>query len=100
MVMDNVRRTIPRAQAASAQRLLVRAGIELRRVALETGIYPTDLASIPEAIRPDPFTGKPLRYSVGADGSASIGLDGADALLEQVVLKSASVVPPLHFPAP
>lgn len=100
MVMDNVRQSIPRAQAAIAQRQLVTAGIELRRAALRAGAYPTDPSEIPEVVTPDPFTGRPLAYSVEADGSATVALAGADELLEQVVLKSAAVVPPLRLPAP
>jgi hypothetical protein len=100
MVMDTVRKSIPRAQAAMAQRQLVRAGLELRRMALETGAYPADPSSIPELATPDPFTGKPLVYDADPDGSASVALVGGDALLEQVVLKSAATVPPIHLPAP
>jgi hypothetical protein len=100
MVMDNVRRTIPRAQAAMAQRQLVQAGIKLRRVALAGGAYPADRSSIPELATADPFTGRRLIYEGHPDGSASVALDGADPLLGQVVLKSAATVPPIHLPPP
>ena len=100
LVLENTRATIPRAQAAAAQRQLVKAGIELRRMALADGAYPPDLSSIPEAVRPDPFTGRPLSYSVAPDGSATLALVGADELLEQVVVASAASVPPISLPAP
>ncbi len=100
MVMDNVRRTIPRAQAAAAQRRLVRTGIELRRAALADGAYPADLSAIPDGSLPDPLTGRPFAYVVEPDGSATVAMVGAEELLEQVVVKTGAVVPPIHLPAP
>jgi len=55
---------------------------------------------VAELRAPDPFTGRPLVYSVREDGSAEVALDGADELLSEVVLKSAASVPPIVLPAP
>ena len=100
MNVNEIRMAIPRFQIAAAQRQFVRAGIEVWRVALSDGAYPSGTSSIPELETPDPFTGKPLLYTLHDDGSATVALDGADALLEQVVLKSAAHIPPLHLPVP
>lgn len=99
-VLANISEAIPRSQATLAQRQLVRAAIELRRIALADGAYPTDRAAVADLTVPDPFTGRPLTYEVRQDGSAEVGLTGADELLEQVVLKSAANVPPIELPAP
>jgi hypothetical protein len=99
-VLANIREAIPRHQATLAQRQLVRAAVDLRRTALGDGAYPSQRSSIQGLTRPDPFTARPLAYSVRDDRSAQVGLSGADELLEQVVLKSAAHVPPIELPAP
>lgn len=99
-LIANTRLAIPRAQAALAQRQLVRAAIALRRIGLADGAYPADRSIVAELSTPDPFTGRPLAYEVREDGSAEVGLAGADELLQQVVLKSAAHVPPIELSAP
>ena len=99
-LIDSVRQSLARHQAALAQRQLVQAAIALRRLALVDGAYPADRSAVPELIGPDPFTGRPLLYSLREDGSAEVALDGADQLLAEIVLKSAARVPPIALPAP
>lgn len=65
-------------QAAMAQRQLLRAGIELRRV----GDYGAERPAIDALETEDPFTGKPLGYERQADGSVRITVDGAEELFE------------------
>ena len=78
----------------------MQAAIALRRLAITDGAYPTDRSAVSELTGPDPFTGRPLLYSVREDRSAEVALDGADELLAEVVLKSAASVPPIVLPAP
>jgi hypothetical protein len=100
LVLVNLRSAIARHQAALAQRQLVRSATALRRIAIAEGGYPADRAAVPELIGPDPFTGRPLLYSVREDRSAEVALDGADELLAEIVAKSAASVPPIVLPAP
>jgi hypothetical protein len=100
LVLVNLRSAIARHQAALAQRQLVRAAIELRQIAIAEGAYPTDRSAVSELTEPDPFTGRPLAYTIRGDGSAEVALDGADELLSEVVLKSAASVPPIVLSAP
>jgi len=100
LVLVNLRSAIARHQAALAQRQLVRAAIELRQIAIAEGAYPTDRSAVSELTEPDPFTGRPLAYTIRGDGSAEVALDGADELLSEVVLKSAASVSPIVLPAP
>lgn len=99
-VLANIRAAIPRSQAALAQRQLVRAAIELRRTVLADGAYPAGRSSLAELTEPDPFTGRPLAYTLRPDGSAVVAIVGADELLEQVVVKGGAHVPPIELPSP
>jgi hypothetical protein len=72
----------------------------LRRIALAQGTYPADRSAVPELTEPDPFSGRPLLYTLREDGSAEVALDGADELLAEIVEKSAASVPPIALPAP
>ena len=78
----------------------MRAAVQLRRIGLDNGAYPVDRSPVAELTQPDPFTGRPLAYTVRGDGSAEVGLAGADELLGQVVLKSAAHVAPIELPSP
>ena len=99
-LVDSVRQSLDRQQATRAQRQLVSAAIALRRVAITDGAYPADRAAVPELAEPDPFTGRPLAYTIREDGSAEVALDGADELLSEIVAKSAASIPPIVLPAP
>lgn len=100
VVLVNLRSAIARHQAALAQRQLVQAAIALRRLAITDGAYPTDRSAVSQLTEPDPFTGRPLAYTIREDGSAEVALDGADELLSEVVAKGAASVPPIALPAP
>lgn len=65
-------------QAAMAQRQLLRAGVELRRL----GGYGAERPAIEALETENPFTGKPLGYERQADGSVRIAVDGAKELFE------------------
>lgn len=73
-----------RLQATMSQRMLVRLLLALRQQGLATGTYPLDLSSFPEAVAPDPFTGKRLAYERKADGSAVLAIPDGEALWKQV----------------
>jgi len=100
LVLVNLRSAISRHQAALAQRQLVQAAIALRLLAITDGAYPTDRSAVSQLTGPDPFTGRPLLYSVREDRSAEVALDGADELLSEVVAKGAASVPAIVLPAP
>jgi len=92
-------KAIMRFQAALAQRQLVRAGIALRRHALEHGVYPAELPATGELTNPDPFTGRPLIYEPRPDGSLVLTLDGALELLEQFIpVATARSLAPITLP--
>jgi hypothetical protein len=76
--------SIGRLQFALSARNLARTALALRLQGLETGAYPETLASLPEAMRPDPFAGKPLSYERRADGSAHLAVPGFEVLWTRI----------------
>lgn len=94
-------KVIERLQVLQAQRRLVRAGISMRRIGLSKGAYPVERPSVAELAGPDPFTGRLLGYRPRIDGSLELALDGAVALLEQIIPKqSAQTLAPIVLPRP
>ncbi len=104
VVLEDVQgfvKVIERLQALQAQRQLVHAGIAVRRVAFDDGVYPVERPAIAELIHHDPFTGRRLVYEPRVDGSVEIALDGAVALLEQIIpQQSAQTLVPIVLPRP
>jgi len=90
-----------RGQATLAIREMTRLGLDIRKAGLEKGSYPSDLAAFPGAKTPDPFTGKPVFYSLRPDGSATLTVPDAEALYKKitegkgVVVKFTWTLPPL-----
>lgn len=72
IVAPNLTSTAARTQHLLASRQLLRTAIAVRRAALISGEYPQTLDAVPDARRPDPFTGEPLHYTLGDDGSATL----------------------------
>ncbi len=85
---------VGRGQATLALREMTRLGLEIRKDGLEKGSYPSDLAAFPRAKTPDPFTGKPLVYTLHADGSAGLAVSNADALWKRV---TQGMIPSISF---
>ena len=73
-----------RYQSALSLRRLSRLAFALRFAGLAAGSYPDTLAAWPEALLPDPFTGGALLYERHRDGSATIGVPGAEELYNRV----------------
>ena len=94
-------KVIERLQVLQAQRQLVRAAIAMRRIGLEDRTYPVERPAVAELGDPDPFTGRLLVYGPRVDGSVELALDGAVALLEQIIPKqSAQALAPIVLPGP
>jgi hypothetical protein len=104
VVLEDVQgfvKVIERLQALQAQRQLVHAGITVRRIALDDGVYPVERPAIAELVDHDPFTGRRLVYEPRVDGSLELALDGAVALLEQIIpQQSARTLVPIVLPRP
>ena len=99
----NLAAMVARAQSASASRQALRAAIALRRIGSAEGSYPRDRSRVPELLLPDPFTGRDIAYTVSADGSARLDLDGALDLLEPYVNSrkiAADLLRPITLPPP
>ncbi len=71
-------------QATLALRQMTALGLEVRRAGLERGAYPTDLSAFPGAKIPDPFSGKPIAYTLHPDGSATLAVPDADSLYQKL----------------
>lgn len=93
---------IGRAQAAAAQRQLVRAALTIRGRGLTDGVYPSSRSGIFELAQPDPFTGELLGYRVAADGSAVLWIERVQELLRQLGVPSGGVdaTVPIRLPPP
>jgi hypothetical protein len=73
-------------QAMSARRLLVRAGLAMRKIGLASGRYPeTRPSSVSELNEPDPFTGNILRYELLSSGALRIRSEGAKELFWDII---------------
>lgn len=73
-----------RMQATLALRQMTALGLEVRRAGLVRGAYPPDLSAFPGAKVPDPFSGKPVAYTLHPDGSATLAIPDADALYRKL----------------
>ncbi len=73
-----------RVQSTMSVRNLANVALKLRMEGLQTGSYPQTLAAYPEALRPDPFAGKPLTYLRRPDGSAVISVPDFAALWKRI----------------
>jgi hypothetical protein len=94
-------KVIQRLQVVEAQRQLVLSGIAMRRIGFEDGMYPVERPDVAELTASDPFTGRQLVYESRGDGTLELGLDGAVALLEQIIPKqSARALVPIILPRP
>lgn len=76
-----------RISSMVSNRRLATIGVDLRIRRLESGHYPPNLAAVPDALKPDPFTGKPLRFERRADGSAELSSPEAPALIRDFTLE-------------
>ena len=83
-VFDTQGRIPGRLQAVLALRQMTALGLEVRKAGLERGAYPENLSAFPGAGSPDPFTGKPLAYTLHPDGSALLAIPGGDALYDKL----------------
>ncbi len=81
-----------RLQATLALRQMARLGLQIRQMGLEAGAYPSALAAFPDARVPDPFTGKPVQYTVHSDGSATLAIPDGDALYRKISLNKNLVL--------
>jgi len=94
-------KVIERLQVVGAQHQLVRAGTAMRRLGLSDGAYPNERPALTELVDADPFTGRQLVYEPRFDGSLGLSLDGAVALLEQIIpQQSARALEPIVLPRP
>jgi hypothetical protein len=84
---------IGRYQVVLSERRLARLAVALRRNAVQTGAYPTSLASFPEARERDPFTGGQLSYTLRPDGSAQLAVPDGVKLWDRMN-------PNIHNPGP
>jgi len=73
-----------RMQATLALRQMTTLGLEVRRAGLERGAYPADLSLFSGVKTPDPFTGKPVVYTLRQDGSAILAVPDADPLYKKL----------------
>lgn len=102
--MDKEGKTRGRLQATLALRQLAALGLAVRKAGLERGAYPAALSAFPGAGSPDPFTGKPLAYTLHPDGSATLALAGGGALYGRLTagksapLQDTWALPPLGPP--
>ncbi|MGA9750744.1 MAG: hypothetical protein WBS54_03045 [Acidobacteriota bacterium] len=83
-VFDRQGKTAGRVQATMALRQMTAFGLEVRKAGLERGVYPAELSAFPGAANPDPFTGKPVAYTLHPDGSATLSIPGGDALYDKL----------------
>ncbi len=81
---DRQGKTAGRLQATLALRQMTALGLEVRKAGLERGTYPAELSAFSGAGSPDPFTGKPLAYTLHPDGSATLAIPGGDALYDKL----------------
>ncbi|MFV2074266.1 MAG: hypothetical protein ACC742_16695 [Thermoanaerobaculales bacterium] len=92
---------IARAQSVNAQRQLVRAAIEMRRIGADSGSYPRKRPGIPELAEPNPFTDELIGYELQEDGSLRLELVGAGELLAPTTVPGMSkIIAPVVLPAP
>jgi hypothetical protein len=101
MFGPSAKSSVGRLQSTLSLRELARIALAVRLAGLATGSYPETLASLPGAMQPDPFAGKPLTYERRADGSARISVPGFEKLWTRITDASASSQPYLwELPAP
>lgn len=81
---SNLGSTAGRMQATLALRQITTLGLEVRRAGLVRGAYPPDLSAFAGAKVPDPFSGKPVAYTLHPDGSATLAIPDADALYRKL----------------
>lgn len=100
-LFPNFTHALGELQALSAARRLACRSLTLRLLAAERGRYPPP-AELPFAPEPDPLSGEPPRYTVEADGSATLAAEGARRVWEEHLASPHSAAPPLvwHLPAP
>jgi len=73
-----------RVQSTMSVRNLASVALKVRMEGLQTGTYPQTLAAYPEAVRIDPFAGKPLSYVRRPDGSVVISVPDFAALWKRI----------------
>ena len=73
-----------RIQVALASRSMARAALRLRRLAVEQGAYPRELAGAPEALAALSSIGVGVVLEHGEDGSARLRVPGADEALRSL----------------
>jgi hypothetical protein len=93
MVIPNLVNALGRYQTVLSERRLARLALALRRNAVQTGAYPTSVASFPEAGGRDPFTGGQLSYTLRPDGSAQLAVPDGVKLWDRLN-------PNIHNPGP
>ncbi len=81
-----------RLQATMALRQMTLLGLQVRKAGLEKGVYPADLSAFPGAKIADPFSGKPVAYTLNSDGSATLMVPGADVLWKRVTQGKGAAV--------
>jgi hypothetical protein len=84
MFGQTAKSSIGRLQSTLSLRELARIALAVRLQGLATGSYRETLASLPGAMRPDPFAGKPLAYERRPDGSVRISVPDFEALWKRV----------------
>lgn len=85
--------SVGRLQSTLSLRALARIALVIRLQGLATGSYPETLASLPGAMHPDPFAGKPLTYERRPDGSAHISVPDFGELWKRIADASTSSQP-------
>ncbi len=92
-VTGNLVSAIGRYQTVLSERRLARIALALRKQALESGHYPSSLASFADAAGKDPFTGGQIAYAVRPDGSAELTVPEGVVLWDRLN-------PEVHNPGP
>ena len=101
MFGETAKSSVGRVQSTLSLRVLARIALAVRLQGLAAGSYPETLASLPGAMQPDPFAGKPLTYERRPDGSACVAVPGFEDLWKRVSDASAITQPfSWELPAP
>lgn len=82
MLIPNVLDAGVKVYTAEAERLLAVTALDLDLHGRSIGAYPPSLEGLPTAVRPDPLTREPLRWTLRPDGSGELTYAQARAVFE------------------
>ena len=78
------RNAFAKGQAIMSQRRLVAAALEMRRLGITQGAYPSSCPVLEILDTPDPLVGKPLVCQAGPDGTVHLEIPGVAELTHEI----------------